>query len=318
MKVNYFLIFISLLLSNFVSADDFGIAMPDQINDSGTLNDAEGKEFHLIGERDELKTSGNKKSFAVQDSVDEANRKLTWKQKLLGSGVTEPFKYENNESELVIKNNNIYNKIYNKGESGFGFAYIQDGYTIKDSEGVFQRTYERSTGSVRGGTIHFEFDQSLYKGFIDFSYGLGVGVGFSKGKGSFRSNQGQESDTTFSLFTLPLDLRLVFDIIETRFFKVSLAGGPSAMGLYQSRNDLDEGEEGKRVRQYSFGYFGQAKLKISMASFDRNIIISNFLSRNVTNMYLDLEARVQNYEKFQDNLSITGSSFGIGFSFDYL
>ncbi len=316
MKVSILITLFFLSLSSF--AEDFGIAMPDQLTSDGVLNNSDGKEVHIIGDRDEMQTSASDISSSLPDSVNEDNRKLTWKEKIMGSGVSVPFKYENRENELVVKNNDIYNKIYDKGARAFGFAYVQDGYSVKDQEGIFQRTYERSTGSVRGGTLHFEFDESLYKGVIDFNYGLGFGVGFSQGRGSFKNNQGQESDTTFSLYTIPLDLRLSIDILENKYFEVSLAGGPSVMGLYQSRNDLDGGEEGKRVRQYSFGYFGQAKLKISMASFNKSIITSNFLIRNVTNMYLNLQARIQNYEKFQDNLSITGSSFGIGFSFDYL
>lgn len=318
MKVKISLL-ITLLIFSFNSyGEDFGIAIPGQIQDRGELNKSEGEDVHLIGDRDDMETTGDEKSAALPDSVDQYTKKLTWKEKILGSGVSAPFQYENEENQLVTKNSTIYNEIYDKGSRAFGFAYVQDGYSVKDSNGVFQRTYERSTGSVRGGTLHFEFDESLYKGLVDLNYGLGIGVGFSQGKGSFKSNQGQESDTTFSLYTIPLDFRLSFDILENKFFKVAIAGGPSVMGLYQSRDDLDADEDGKRVRQYSFGYFGQAKLKISMASFNKNIIISNFLSQNVTNMYLNLIARMQNYEKFQDNLSITGSSFGIGFSFEYL
>lgn len=43
-----------------------------------------------------------------------------------------------------------------------------------------------------------------------------------------------------------------------------------------------------------------------------------FTSSRITNLYLNLEARQQSYESFQDEISISGTSFGIGFTFEYL
>jgi len=43
-----------------------------------------------------------------------------------------------------------------------------------------------------------------------------------------------------------------------------------------------------------------------------------FRQYSVTKFYLNLEARMNNVSNFQDDIEVSGSSFGIGFSFEYL
>ena len=90
------------------------------------------------------------------------------------------------------------------------------------------------------------------------------------------------------------------------------------MGISQSRDDKERGEDEKHRRQYSFGYFGHAKAQISLSSLFHDLAFGGFSQYQMTNMYLNLEARHQSYENFQDDISITGTSFGIGFTFEYL
>ena len=118
MKVKFFFI-ITFFLALSICADDFGIAMPDQVKDTGNLNNSDGKNNYILVDRDEIKTNGAVKSHTIQDSVDEYTKKLTWRNKILSSGVSEPYKFENNENQIVSKNNEIYRKIYNKGTSVF-------------------------------------------------------------------------------------------------------------------------------------------------------------------------------------------------------
>ena len=90
------------------------------------------------------------------------------------------------------------------------------------------------------------------------------------------------------------------------------------MGLYQSRTDLDRDNDDRYRRQISYGYFGQAKVQISVSAFFSGIAFSTYSESDMAGMYLNLEARTQSYENFQDDISITGSTFGLGFTFEYL
>jgi len=316
MKMIKFLVL--ALLSFSVLAEDFGIAVPDQIK-KDLLSPNKGADSpHTQGDRDGQFKKLDSDAPRLPGMTSEKKQKVSWKAKVLGNTSIAPYEFENRPSQISGGHKNLFKKIYDKGNSSFGFSYVRDSYDVSDSRDIFQSTFERSSDSVRGGTLHFEFDKNFYKGVIDINYGVGVGIGLSQGKGSFASSANEESSATFSLYTLPLDFRIGIDILENQYFKVSFSGGPSVMGLYQSRDDKDSGDFGKRLRQYSFGYFGQAKLKVSLAAFSEKIISDNFAIRDVTNMYLDLQMRIQNFDSFQDELTINGSSFGIGFSFDYL
>jgi hypothetical protein len=307
-----------LLFSQITKAEDFGIAMPGQLTGSDLSGELNEDVSTIPGLSSDIETDGTEQSPTIMDSVSKNLGKQSFKSKLLRADAGVPYEFENSEQLVSIKNENIVESIYNKGTSIFSLSYIKDQYDASDPGGVFQRTYERSTGSVRGGSLHFELDNVAYQNIIRVTYGFAFGVGLSQGKGSFATSPGLESSANFSLYTLPVDLRLGLDLINMKNFKLSLAGGPSVMGLYQSRSDKEDGQEGKRIRQYSFGYFGQAKLKIGLGLFSSKGAVSNFNNYDMTNMSINLETRFQTYEKFQNAFTLTGASFGLGCSFEYL
>lgn len=243
---------------------------------------------------------------------------MTFKEEVLRTDAGVPFEFEKNESLIRVRNSDIVDKIYDKGTNIFSFYYLLDQFDASDPNGIYQRTYVTSTGSQRGGSIHFELDAVSRLGFLRYTYGFSFGVGLSQGRASFSSNQDILSNANFSLFTIPVDFRLGFDLLSSKYFKLSVAGGPSVMGLYQSRSDKESGEEGKRVRQYSYGYFGQAKIKIGLGLFSERQTVSNFNTYDMTNAFITLESRYHSYSNFQDPFTISGASFGLGFSFEYL
>ena len=218
---------------------------------------------------------------------------------------------------LEIKNRDIFKKIYNKSSEAFSFSYIMDDYSFDNGNNTFNRTFEDSTGSVKGGSIHFGFDNYLNQGTVRFAWGGNFGVGFNQGRGYFAN--GQESDTIFNLWTIPLDASVTMELALGKVMKLALTGGPSVMGLMQSRNDKEDTEDSKRRHQFSWGYFGGAKAKISVGNLSSSTAFEMFKSYDVTNFFLNLEARYQNYGNFQEEvLTISGMSFGLGFTFEYL
>jgi len=90
------------------------------------------------------------------------------------------------------------------------------------------------------------------------------------------------------------------------------------MGLAQSRNDKNNGDPDQHKRQVSYGYFGHAKAQISLSALFHGLAFEGFSQYQMTNMYLNFEARHQSYSNFQDDITIKGTSFGIGFTFEYL
>jgi len=316
-----------LILAPSLCAEDFGIAVPGQLSEdsfekeaSQLKNKDNTNDSYVMGERSEPEfKETSEKSFSVPgqgltEDIDEPTRK----EKLLSTGLKAPHSLENEENIVSFESNELYDNFYDQGDSSFSFTYIRDEYNVSDSRGVFQQSFVDAEDARRGGYLHFNFDSYMNRNFFSTFYGAGLGVGFSEGEGIFAASTTTKSNVTFQLFTIPLDFRLGMTIGRGKYFRLSVAGGPSVMGISQSRDDKERGEDEKHRRQYSFGYFGHAKAQISLSSLFHDLAFGGFSQYQMTNMYLNLEARHQSYENFQDDISITGTSFGIGFTFEYL
>jgi hypothetical protein len=248
--------------------------------------------------------------------------KTTTAEMLRSYGVTIPNSMEGGTSYQRMSDRDLLKRFSNEGTRGFSFYYIRDQYDFFDSSGVYERTFgDTAARAVQGGSLHISFEKYWSHQSVWIGWSMNFGVGLAQGKGSFTSGTAvaEQSETTFSLWTLPVDLGLVLEIPLGTWMKIGLSGGPSVMGLYQHRDDRDNSESGKRVRQISYGYYGKANLKFSLSHITPNLAVQNLKSYQMTKTYLTLEARIQSFENFQDeDVSITGSSFGIGFAFEYL
>ncbi len=307
--------------------EDFGIALPDQLQEDSAIQESFKREkggndvnFVMGDRREELKQDKNAKDepqFAVPGKTKEPKLELSEKEKILSTGNEVPYTYEDSQELISFKNEKIYEQIYNKAESSFSMSYIMDNYDISDNRGVFQESFVDAPGAQRGGAILLNFDEYFRRGTLNTFMGFGFGLGYSLGQGIFSSSTSDQSNAEFKLYSIPVDLRLGFDLVTGRLFRLSVAAGPSLMGLWQSRSDLDREDGDKYRRQISYGYFGNAKLQISLSALSSSRAFNMFSISDVTNMFFNLEARFQSYENFQDQLSITGASFGAGFTFEY-
>ena len=255
--------------------------------------------------------------YLIPESGAETQSSDSWKEKVLGIKGQVPFAHENEFKLMKIRKRDNFKEIHNKGESTFTFTYIHDRYNITDSRNIFQRTFRERPNRVKMGTFHLGFDYYLYRGKFSFLYGGSLGIGMYSGHGAFIGGDKAEK-MRFNLWTLPLDFLFSMEYAVWDLANLQIGGGPSIMGLYQSRSDREDGEVGKRRRQVGYGYAGFGRLKISLANIFNSSAFEMFKEYNITNYYLNLEARHQNYQKFQDEVKIAGTSFGIGFSFDFL
>ena len=318
----------ALLTPTQVYAEDFGIAVPDQLSDSEFEDNHKDQEESDKGTSYVMGTSEptfskeqeetGKRSFLAGEGAGLEVDDPSEREKLLATGYKAPHSLDNEENLVTFEGEQVYGNFYDSGESSFSFSYIQDAYTVNDARGVFQKSYIDAEDARRGGYLHFNFDSYINRSFLSTFYGLGLGVGFSEGEGIFTDSTSEKSNVSFQLFTIPADLRLGMTIGRGKYFRLSVAGGPSVMGISQSRDDKVRGEDDKHRRQYSFGYFGHAKAQISLAAIFNSLSFQGFREYQMTNMYLNLEARHQSYQNFQDDFTITGTSFGLGFTFEYL
>jgi len=189
---------------------------------------------------------------------------------------------------------------------------------IKMLGGVFQKTFDTGNDdSKNAGLLLLSFDRYFKKGDVNWAWGFNLGASYKSGKGIFLTSQ-VSSETQFILWLIPIDFAIIAEIPAGESFTFSFFGGPSIMGLMQHRSDREQGEAGKRRRQVSWGYIGGAKIKYSLGNlFSRNSF--TLLSQmDISDFFLNFESRYQNYGNFQDDITISGVSFGLGLSFEFL
>lgn len=314
---------VALLFSIICIADDSEQYLPDQLSESPIekMNVEEQSGFIMDSVQDmesrKIPKDGGMSYAIPLESQDSLEKKvLTEKEKLLSLGQKPLGTYDTSSSYLETEDLKVFDRINDKGGSNFAFYYIKDDYEVKDRNNIFNRTFESESDSTRGGSLHLTWEEYFNKGSQRFFWSVGAGFGVNIGRGYFIS--GERSDATFKLWTLPVDAGVGGDIAVGQALRLSLSGGPTVMGLLQSRTDRGDGEKGKRRRQVGFGYYGAAKVKVSLSNIFSRKSFELFSEYDITNFFLNLEARHQNYDNFQDEIQISGTSFGLGFSFDYL
>lgn len=239
------------------------------------------------------------------------------RKKYEDTGYTLPGTYDKSENYLELDKQSVARDLRGLSTHGISITFIKDDFNYESNNDIINRTISEGYKHVKGGVLHLRSDQYFYRtDFLNTFWCVGGGVGFNSGRGIFVN--GQQSNTTFKLWEVPLDLGAGLEIPVYHWFKISGAAGPSAMGLFQNRNDLVSGEKGRNKVQVSYGQFANAQFKFNLTGFSSDTAYDLFTSSKITNLFLNLEARYQNYQNFQDDIKISGTSFGIGFTFEYL
>lgn len=303
-----------------VLAEDFGHhVVGDEDLSDGLLNSKNpGMNPFIPGESEDYYSTAQKTDDPIfNPKIEKIGAKKELRHELKDSGYTVPGTYENAQSFLEFDKKNL-TKDYRKASSGaINLSYIHNGYNYDSTNNIIDTTISSGPKSVKGGSLLVRNDSYLYRSdFANLHWSLGVGLGYNSGQGIFVT--GERSDTKFSLWEVPVDLGIGAEINLGSWAKIAGTGGPSVMGLLQDRSDFERGEKGKRKIQYSPGYFTSAQLKINLSSLSPKSAHEIFTESEITNLLLNIEVRHQNYSSFQDEITLNGTSFGLGFTFEYL
>ncbi len=222
-----------------------------------------------------------------------------------------PENYSNVSNSMMIK------KVAWKTDSSFGMTYFAgDNYQYHDSANVYNRVFRDGSRNTKSGLLMLSSSKFFARGFLDLKIGINIGAKYNSGYGLFP--QGAQSETKFTLWTIPVDLAFGVDIPISRFLKFSVNGGPSALGLIQSRNDRDYGDKGADTREVGTGYFASAQALIGLSSIFPKYGVEMYTDYSVGQTQLSVEARTVHYKHFQDDITVDGTAFGVGIIFEFL
>lgn len=320
LRRNLALTLTSLCLINIAQANDFGIYMPGDSNIEDTLGNKESVyDSHIMG--GQIEDYYGNQSAIIEEKIIE--KELTPRQKLKREltdlNVTVQGQGLQNSTYGQIDKKNYVNKIRSSSASALNIHFLANLYDYSSTNNIIENTISSGRHSNKGGTVIFKYDKYLsQQQFLSTFWSGSMGIGLSTGKGIF-SSDGKRSDATFNLWQAPVEVGLGIEIPISSYFKLSASGGGGILGLYQNRNDFERGEDNKRRIQFSPGFYGLGQLKINLTGFSDQWAYDVFTQSNLTNILLNLDVRFQHYGSFKDEeLAISGVTFGAGFTFEFL
>lgn len=319
LRVLSFLFLLTLVGSNAMATGfgtDFGQAVPGV--QTNQFEDVDGKTSGHVYDSldkpmDQYKSDGSSPLVPGQNSYGDS---VSGKDSPTQFNTNAPFSGLESDEYISVTNEMVLRPLVNKSEFLFAIDFYMNKFDYQDDRGIYDKTYGSSTGA-QGGSLNLSSDYYLSKGKVNFGMGAGTGLGYSTGKGIFESN-GQASEMNFNLYSIPFDLRFSMEVPIGRALKLTGAAGPSGLLLIQNRSDRDDKEDGKTKRQFGMGYFVEGKLKVNLSYLLPDTGFEYYKFHEVSFMSVDLMVRTQDYSGFSDNISISGMSYGIGVTFEFL
>ncbi len=313
--------FMFILFSNSISASDLehpvsGADVEDLI---GKMESTGVSPYIVDGESadnvDQAKVTGE--DFIFNNNLKEVSVNADPRREYKDFGYTIPGSLEKQENYMEIDKAAMAKGFRKVADGALNITFIKNDFSYGSTNDVINRTITSGSKSVKGGYLLVRHDSYITRSFLlNTFWSLGAGIGFNSGKGYFVD--GSRSEAVFKLWEFPVDLGVGLEIPLYHWFKIVGAGGASGMLLMQNRSDFEDKEKGKRKYQLSPGYFASAQFKINLTGFGGDAAYEAFTTSQITNLSMNLELRQQNYSSFNDAISVSGTSFGIGFTFEYL
>ncbi len=255
--------------------------------------------------------------FVFTKEAQDLSIKDSKRKQLEDVGYTTPGSFEKNDNYIEIDKKEMAANFRNQSSGSFNVSFIKNDYSYQSENNVINRTISEGYKHIKGGALCLRSDQYfLRRDYLNSFWSVGAGVGYNSGRAVFVT--GERSDTTFRLWEIPIDAGIGIEIPIYRWFKLSGTAGPSVMSLYQNRSDFQSGEKGKNKIQVGYGPFANAQFRFNLSGFNDETAYTLFTESKITNLSMNLEVRYHNYSHFQDDIKISGTSFGLGFTFEYL
>ncbi len=252
-----------------------------------------------------------------KNELEESLLRESKQHEMLSSGIPLPDKMANSQSYLQFKNKDLIDSFRPLRKHSIGFYFLADEFTYDNKTNNFEKTYRTGIDSGPGLQLLVQYERFFNYSALSFFGGTTFGAGYNRGVASF-ANSSEVSETTFVLWTFPLDLFLGAELSLGRYIKLAGSGGPSALGLWQVRDDVLPEDDRKYRRQMGYGLAASAQLKLSWSYWFHRSAINQFSSQKITQSYFNFFTRYQNYENFkEEGIAISGLSYGLGLSYDY-
>ncbi len=207
-------------------------------------------------------------------------------------------------------------KILKAGNETFRFSYFKNGYVYNSPNDIIERTAGNGFNHGKFGPLHLKYDHYFSKHqSMNTYYSVGTGVSFIRGKGIFVNNQ--TSTTTFKFWEVPAEVGLGAELYLSDYFKLAGTFGGAVNMLYQSRDDLKSGEDGRRKVGFGYGPYAEGIFKTNFSAMFPSSAHDTFLESDITNVSFDLNVRYQKISGFNEDIVIDGVSVGAGFGFEF-
>ncbi len=315
--------FILLILSHCLLASDLehpvaGAEIEDLISKMEVEEDSvyvdSGSSKDLV---DNLKLKNGSQDYLFNNNLEEVTVNTDPRREFKDFGYNVPGTVERQDSYADLDKSKMAKGFRKVSEGSLNLSFIKNDFSYTSTNDVINRTIGKGPKGKKGGFLLLRNDSYITRSFILNSFwSLGGGLGFSSGNGIFVNNS--TSDAVFKLWQFPLDLGLGLEIPLYTWFKIAGSAGGSGIVIMQNRSDFVSGEKGKRKYQFSPGYYASAQFKINLTGFGSDAAYDAFTSSQITNISMNLEARQVKYAGFNDAITLSGTSFGLGFSFEYL
>ncbi|MCB9060265.1 MAG: hypothetical protein H6622_01930 [Halobacteriovoraceae bacterium] len=236
-------------------------------------------------------------------------------------GVLPPGVINTNSNYPTINNRKLYAEYEYSGSKIFSFSLFKDTFDYTSTNDLFNKVFREDASDPEfPAMLKFGFDYFLFRSYIEMTLNVQMGLGYNKGHARFADSASTVSSrTSLFLWTLPLDIGLGVELPLYNWLKLSFVGGASALGVWQNRTDLDDEDSDKTYKQIGTGYYAEGRFKINLNKIWVNDGQKMYDQFDITGMFLNLIARMNVYNGFKnENLSVKGMSYGIGFSFEYL
>ena len=316
MKIKILLSLLALTFLTSIRADQtvFGQVAKDSPYEDGA---PAGSSSHLGNVEDYY---GKMKADSTPEQESEKDKEVAtqWMKKIKGESYNIPHLKDN--KYLEFRNKNLVKNLYKRSKSSWGFLYISDSYDYNDRKDIFEKTFGSQSGedSVQSGYLFGQYKYNWYRGFVDLYTEADLGLSYNSGNGRF-ADDNTESETTLRLWVIPFDALAGIKVNFGRYVGLSLSAGPSFVALMQNRSDREEGDEGKDVRQFGYGYTALSSLEVSLSQLFHDFGMHLRSKSDVTDMSLALTMRNTSISNFKnEDVEIVGTSIGLGFKFEYL